>query len=91
MPAQFRKKPIVVEAQQFVDSETGPVIADWCGGRYRADDRTPGDPDGTRIIIMIPTLEGVMIANVGDWIIKGVHGEFYPVRAGVFEQTYEAA
>lgn len=41
--------------------------------------------------VRIRTLEGVMGANVGDYIIKGVAGEFYPCRADIFEQTYEAA
>lgn len=39
----------------------------------------------------IPTLEGTMTANPGDWIIEGVNGEFYPCKADIFEKTYEAA
>ena len=38
---------------------------------------------------MINTLEGLMMANVGDYIIKGVQGEFYPCKPDIFEQTYE--
>ena len=37
----------------------------------------------------IETLEGIMTANVNDWIIKGVAGEFYPCKPDIFEQTYE--
>jgi hypothetical protein len=40
--------------------------------------------------IEIPTLEGVMRANYGDYIIKGVQGEFYPCKPDIFEATYEA-
>ena len=38
----------------------------------------------------IPTLEGTMKANVGDWIIEGVNGEYYPCKPDIFEKTYEA-
>jgi len=38
---------------------------------------------------VIPTLEGPMIARQGDWIIRGVNGEFYPVKPDIFEKTYE--
>lgn len=41
--------------------------------------------------MFIPTLEGEMIASVGDWIIKGVKGEFYPCKPDIFEATYEMA
>jgi hypothetical protein len=39
--------------------------------------------------IDIPTLEGVMHASPGDWIIRGVHGECYPCKPDIFEKTYE--
>ncbi|WP_204664866.1 hypothetical protein [Dyadobacter sandarakinus] len=41
--------------------------------------------------ILIPTLEGVMEASLGDWIIRGVNGEFYPCKPDIFEKTYEPA
>lgn len=41
-------------------------------------------------VIKIETLEGVMDASIGDWIIKGVNGEFYPCKPDIFEKTYEA-
>ena len=50
-------------------------------------------PDGTprgKLSISIETLEGVMTAGIGDYIIKGVNGEFYPCKPDVFEKTYEA-
>ncbi len=43
----------------------------------------------TKIEIIIPTLEGDHKANVGDWIIKGINGEFYPCKPDIFEKTYE--
>jgi hypothetical protein len=77
----YRKKPVVVEARQFALSTDATPIADWCGGRvlYTA---TP--------CVLIGTLEGDMRAVVGDYVIKGVAGEFYPCRADIFQATYEA-
>ena len=43
-----------------------------------------------KINLYIHTLEGKMFANIGDWIIKGVNGEFYPCKPDIFEKTYEA-
>ena len=45
---------------------------------------------GNGSAIEIPTLEGTMTATVGDWIIKGVAGEFYPCKPDIFEKTYES-
>ena len=80
--ARFRKKPVVVEAIR-VGSIPHLTLAAWCGGsRLKAD--------GNKIAgILIPTLEGVMRADHGDWIIKGVQGEFYPCKPDIFEATYE--
>lgn len=85
---KFRKKPVVIEARQFETNNVGGdghmySIVEWvesCGGFAWHD--------GTDIFI--PTLEGVMRASVGDWIIKGVSGEFYPCKPDIFEKTYEA-
>lgn len=87
----FRKKPVTIEARQFVDPTIGTVehdaweqLADWCGADFE-DDAVDGP------CIFIHTLEGTMKACVGDWIIKGVNGEFYPCKPDIFAQTYEAA
>jgi hypothetical protein len=45
--------------------------------------------DGTGIKVVIPTLEGTMLGAKGDFIIKGVNGEFYPCKPDIFEKTYE--
>ena len=73
----YRKKPVVIEARKLFTSSLADLAA-WCGG-------TP-TPSGR---IIIGTLEGEMIAEPGDWIIKGVKGEFYPCKPDVFELTYE--
>jgi hypothetical protein len=80
---RFRKKPVEVEAMQFVEY-SGEKIATWCGGMF-ADHFTDGP------CVSIRTLEGVMRAVPGDWIIKGVKGEFYPCKPDIFDATYEPA
>lgn len=84
----FRKKPVVIEAAQLgVDYDTDCEIMGWCGGEPVGDIDEERDYDGA--IMVIPTLEGEMRAEPGDWIIKGVKGEFYPCKPDIFEATYE--
>lgn len=80
---RFRKKPVEIEAIQF----TGSNITDiW--DAFGADDiYGPTEDDSCAYIL---TLEGKMRCAVGDWIIRGVQGEFYPCKPDIFEQTYEA-
>jgi hypothetical protein len=81
----YRKKPVTIEAVRF-GRHNGVKIAEWCGGLL-ATERTPNGS----IFISIPTLEGTMQAALGDWIIKGINGEFYPCKPDIFEKTYERA
>ena len=79
---KFRKKPVVIDA------------VEWAGYNYDEIERFVGDKAEQRIAtreVVINTLEGVMRASVGDWIIKGVNGEFYPCKPEIFEKTYEPA
>lgn len=73
---KFRKKPVVIEARQLNYANVS-ALALWCGGKRAG--RT----------IDIETLEGTHKACQGDWIIRGVKGEFYPCKPDIFEQTYE--
>lgn len=80
--ALYRKKPVVIEAVQ------------WNGDNFIEIDKFITDTHETypsKGIVKIPTLEGVMAASVGDYIIKGVNGEFYPCKPDIFVQTYEEA
>jgi hypothetical protein len=86
---RFRKKPVVIEAMQLT-AENGANIAAWCGGRHEVEFK-PSDPTDVVQWINIPTLEGVMRASVGDWVIRGVGGEFYPCKPDIFGATYEVA
>lgn len=81
MANKYRKKPVVIEAMQLTDGNEIKVT-EFMGlseGKLTADG------------IEIETLEGTMKASIGDYIIKGVQGEFYPCKPDIFEQTYERA
>lgn len=78
---KYRKKPVVIEAVQYLGATNQEEMLDHlngCTGWHMADNG-----------IAIPTLEGTMVAAQGDWIIKGVKGEFYPCKPDIFEATYE--
>lgn len=78
---KFRKKPVVIEAEKLEFTITSQEkCIEFTGAKARKG------LDGG---LIIPTLEGNMIANTGDWIIKGVNGEFYPCKPDIFEKTYE--
>ena len=79
---RFRKKPVVIEAMRHDGYDSAKAIKDWVGAACNIE---RGDAT-----IAIHTLEGIMVAEVGDWIIRGVAGEFCPCKADIFEQTYEA-
>lgn len=79
--SNFRKKPVVIQAVQWDGKLTTvePLCIPSCSQDLGSD------------TLQIETLEGTMTANVGDWIIKGVKGEFYPCKPDIFEATYEPA
>ena len=83
---KYRKKPIVIEAMQ-VQVGRAAIITAWMG-RNESGKNRHAKWDGHSF--HIKTLEGVMKANNGDWIIKGINGEFYPCKPDIFEKTYEA-
>ena len=86
---RFRKKPIEVEAWQWLGGSFQASAPDWAlvykdkhGNQVRLQQ------DGT---LSIPTLEGDHTASIGDWLIQGVKGEVYPCKPDIFEVTYEPA
>lgn len=81
----FRKKPVVIEAEQFTEENKNRAFNFITCNHY-----PNWDADG-RPTIRIQTLEGEITASLGDWIIKGVKGEFYPCKPEIFEMTYEPA
>ena len=95
----FRKKPVEVEAWPVDDINRAFATDHWAGlpdcirDAYDTGGWVPGclkDGVGPERGIYIPTLEGSMFGAPGDWIIRGVQGEFYPCSPDIFEQTYEA-
>ena len=90
---KFRKKPVVIEAKELTINSWKEIM-NWVGisfcvasVSYPNDGVTLPTLSGMRI----KTLEGEMWADPGDWIIKGIKGEFYPCKPDIFEMTYEAA
>ena len=89
---KFRKKPVVVAATKYIGQHVRTVAdelgigaadgLDVCVSSCKLYDGSP--------ILQIHTLEGIMTARAGDWIIRGVDGELYPCKAAIFEKTYEA-
>ncbi|WP_163530980.1 hypothetical protein [Halobacillus ihumii] len=83
---KYRKKPVVIEAVQW-KGDNWNDICDFVGiptngqGKFGAN----GEME-----IAIWTLEGEMTASIGDYIIKGVQGEFYPCKPDIFESTYDS-
>ena len=86
---QFRKKPVVIEARKFetnnaADTANMDSLVAWMNAGSAARQAWHNATD-----IFIETLDGEMRAEVGDWIIQGVKGEFYPIKNDIFLETYE--
>lgn len=81
---KYRKKPVIVEAFQYKGLIT-PSMPDW----MRDAIRNGKLHRGVFGFLWIRTLEGELVAHAGDYIVKGVKGEIYPVRADIFKKTYE--
>jgi hypothetical protein len=82
----YRKKPVVIEAFQ-IEGDGQSMSSEMHGLIKNSDRQILVWPDGS---ISIETLEGSMSANPGDWIIRGVKGEFYPCKPDIFAATYDA-
>lgn len=93
----FIKKPVKIEAMQWLGSndveiyEFGEQANIYIG--YRTTRLNPLEPIKESVpipprVVIIRTLEGDMTADIGDWIIKGVNGEFYPCKPDIFKKTY---
>ena len=94
----FIKKPVQIEARRFeLEWDTKDVqmglryLLDWVNPNPDDDESLIAVTEYLRIerVIYIRTLEGVMKAEPGDWIIKGIHGEFYPCKPSIFAESYQ--
>lgn len=81
--SKFRKRPVVIEAMQFT-KEAKDQVFHWVTCTHYPSWDANGNPTMT-----IGTLEGDMIVSLGDYVIKGVKGEFYPCKPDIFAATYE--
>ena len=79
----YRKKPVVVEAIRLTTRNI-EFVEGWCKGQIRGYKL----PENERVV-QIQTLEGEVEAKIGDYVIKGIKGEFYPCRSGIFAQSYD--
>ena len=80
---RYRKKPVEITAVRY-DGTNGRAIREWAGEHVREiiEMHAP-------LVLAIYTLEGVMKADIGDWVIRGVQGEFYPCKPDIFAATYD--
>ena len=89
--ARYRKKPIVIEAVQY-DGLNAAEVDEFTGKKLERDIIDAAYQAGVAPPVMrliIPTLEGDMLASPGDWIIKGISGEYYPCKPDIFAKTYD--
>ncbi len=76
---KYRKKPVVIEAVQFTGNNVDEIL-----GFAKDSFKNPLTRD-----VIIYTSECNMIVSIGDYVIKGVNGEFYPCKPDIFDKTYE--
>lgn len=82
--ATFRKRPVEIQAVRWTGEnvdEVGEFLGGWHG--------VPVVPDVSSRQLLVHTLEGRMRCAMGDWLIRGVEGEYYPCADSVFQKTYE--
>ncbi len=97
---KYRKRPVIIEAMKL-EWSTWNEMCDFANVGKLTDNKPEGcyiGPDGQvltkngasdKLGLQIPTLEGLMLASEGDWIIKGIKDELYPCKPDIFEMTYE--
>lgn len=97
MPEYYRKRPVVIEAMRFVgDNHRLIQVYDWIANEVGVYSHVHGDIPEKGVAVdhevgdlLIATLEGEMRCKYGDWVIRGVNGEFYPCKDDIFMHTYD--
>jgi hypothetical protein len=87
LAGRYRKRPVEIEAMQYPglrELADARRVFEWLDAH--GAEHSHGDGG-----MLIHTLEGMMLARPGDWIIRGVKGEFYPCKPDIFDATYEPA
>lgn len=95
---KYRKKPVVVDAVQWTGANKKEIF-NFLAGNYPEEyieiifpvvsNNFYIDHQEVQVGLVIKTLEGEHCANIGDYIIRGVHGELYPCKPDIFRETYE--
>lgn len=85
--AKYVKKPVVIDAFKLTEETSLKEIYTFFGV-VNDDSEKPFNIVTASGFLEIKTLEGTMVANIGDYIIKGIKGEFYPCKEDIFLQTY---
>lgn len=81
--AKYRKKPVVIEARRL-EPDNHQDIANWIAAAGYNVRHASKPPMRAVTGLIIDTLEGAMTADYGDFVIKGVKGEFYPCKLDIF-------
>lgn len=93
MIQRFRKKPVMIEAVQFTDDKDDNNLMELAEFIDNQDLIISYENGSNAPLLKIKTLEdangSVHYASIGDWIIRGVNGEFYPCKPDIFKKTYE--
>ncbi len=86
---KYRKLPVVIEAREYLNDGSAYELLNWINqGQFKRGKDVPF-ATWTNGVFTIPTLEGDHVASIGDYIIEGVNGEFYPCKPDIFNKTYE--
>lgn len=88
MSLKAKKKPVIVEYVQWTGENVSEIMS-FCGSAAHDIYQINLANMPVEYSLIIKTLEGNMGAEPGDYIIKGVHGEFYPCKPDIFKETYE--
>lgn len=88
---KYRKKPVVIEAYQYIGKDSIEKMPIEFQQAIKNSPAMMGVSKFGNPFFHIKTLEGKMDITEGDWIIKGVAGEFYPCKPEIFEKSYEEA
>jgi hypothetical protein len=88
---KWRKRPVVVDAFKWTGGPDQTEDPEWVVAAIRDGDVSFENIGTKNVKLLVHTLEGIMTADVGDYIIRGVKGEIYPCKPDIFAATYEAA
>ena len=88
--SKWRKKPVVIEAFKWTGDHDQDEDPNWIYDEFQKDGAWFENAGTPQVVMKIQTLEGVMEAQRGDYVIQGVRGEIYPCKPDIFELTYES-